>query len=167
MAFLFARKAQWALEKHKRSSWLGRPEVPEFFRRLVREIERPLVAAVRLDGVPIAAAICLVGPRSLEYVITTFDPKYSTYSPGKLLIWFLAEWAIQRRLDFDFCFMVSDYKQEWPVERNEYVTVKVILTLRGRIPELREMIRFARFTLSGMRRRVKAFATRRPAPKLQ
>ena len=132
-----ARRAARAVRDQPpvRSIWLGRPEVPEF-RRLAREApERPLVAAAQLDGRPVAAAVCLVGPRAVEYLVTTFDPSFAAASPGKLLIGFLTRWAIERGLDFDTRRLAAPYKDRWLAEKRPLVTRTVALTLRGRIPD--------------------------------
>lgn len=144
LAFYFSRKAQWLSEKGKRSLYVNKPEVPEFFKRLSRTSDRPLVASLQFDGAPIAAAICLVGPVAVEFYMTTFDTDFRAYSPGKLLIRFLAEWAIERGLDFDFRILKADYKDRWPVLASSYNTRTVMLTMRGRIPDADEINRFAR-----------------------
>ena len=144
MAFYFERKAQWLVEHRKRSPHVHRSDVPEFFKRLARAVDRPLVGYVQLDGAPIAAAICLVGPVAVEFLMTTFDANFRAYSPGKLLIRFLAEWAIERGLDFDFRIMLADYKERWPVTVSAYNTRTVMLTMRGRMPDADEIIGAAR-----------------------
>jgi CelD/BcsL family acetyltransferase involved in cellulose biosynthesis len=153
LSFLFERKAEWLKEKEKSSAWLGRPEVPEFFRRFARTSDRPLVAAVRVDGVPIAAALCLVSPRALEYYMTTFDPAYGAYSPSTLLIGFLAKWAIERRLDFDMMIFAAPYKERWPVERRPHVTRTFNLSMRGLIPHPVEVSDWAKTGLRALRQR--------------
>ncbi|WP_294536518.1 GNAT family N-acetyltransferase [uncultured Rhodoblastus sp.] len=143
MAFFFERKALWLKEKGKRSPWVGHSEAPEFFRRLVRATDSPTVAAVQLDGVPVAVAICLVCPRAVEYALTTFDPKYAAYGPAQLLVRFLAQWALEHGRDFDFGITIADYKEQWPVENRTYVSRNVMLTMRGRIPDADELNRSA------------------------
>ncbi len=168
LAFLFARKAEWLVEKGLRSPWIGRPEVPDFFRSLARSGSGPLVAAVRLDGVPIAASVCLVGPRAVEYLVTTFDPRYRTCSPGKLLLGFLARWAIERGLELDLRIVPAAYKERWPVERRAHVTRTVMLTTLGRVPRPGEVIMAARARLGRLRRSVSGAAARRPsAPRVR
>jgi CelD/BcsL family acetyltransferase involved in cellulose biosynthesis len=152
IAFFFARKALWLKQQGKRSPWVGRSEVPEFFRRLVRSTDNPTVAAVQLDGIPIAVAICLVGPRAVEYALTTFDPKYAAYGPAQLLVRFLSQWALEHGRDFDFGITVADYKEQWPVENRAYVSRNVMLTIRGRILEPSEVKRLARVKLGAAKR---------------
>ncbi|HXZ17879.1 MAG TPA: GNAT family N-acetyltransferase [Roseiarcus sp.] len=155
LAFFFRRKTEWLKEKGKRSNWVARNDVhvPEFFHELVRSTDNPVVAAVRLDGVPIAAALCLVGPRAVEYHATTFDPKYASCGPAQLLVRFLAQWALDRGLDFDFGMTVYDYKRKWTEDTRTYVTRRVMLTARGRIPQPREIERSVRVNLGKVRRR--------------
>jgi CelD/BcsL family acetyltransferase involved in cellulose biosynthesis len=160
LAFFFERKAAWLAEKRKRSLWITKTEVPEFFKRLVRATNRPIVASVQLNGVPIAAAICLVGPVAVEFFMTTFDPSYAAYSPGKLLIRFLVQWAIERDLDFDFRITLADYKKRWPVEARDYNTRTVMLTTRGRIPDPKAIINRIRLLIGATRRWIMSFHRR-------
>ena len=153
-AFFFKRKGEWLKENRRHSPWVGRSNVPEFFRRLVRTSDSPVVAAVRVDGAPIAVAICLVGSGAVEYALTTFDPQYAAYGPAQLLVRFLAQWAIDRRLDFDFGLTVADYKEQWPTEHRRYISRNVMFTLRGQIPESNEVKQMTRSKLGPVRRRV-------------
>ncbi len=155
IAFLFKRKAQWLKEQGQHSPWLDRTEVPEFFRRLVRATDNPVVAAVQVDGAPVAVTVCVAGSRAVEPSIIAFDPEYAAFGPAHLLNRFLAEWAIERRREFDFGLTVTDHKKQWPVEYRSYITRKVMLTMRGRVPEPSEVARLvarlARRKLGGVR----------------
>ncbi len=135
MAFYFARKAQWLAEQGKKSPHVNRSDVPEFFATLAAQKSKgkPLVASVQLDGTPIAASLCFVGRTALEFHMTTFDPAFKACSPGKLLIRFLAQWALDRGLDFDFCLTVADYKERWPITLQSYTTGAILLRRRREI----------------------------------
>jgi CelD/BcsL family acetyltransferase involved in cellulose biosynthesis len=156
--FYFESKRKWLAANGKKSGYLLRAETPAFFSRLVTQVDltaTPVVVAVTLNDEPIAAAICLVGPTSVEYAMTTFDPQYGKLSPGKLLIRFLAEYAISRGKNFDFSVTLADYKARWPVDAFDYHTRAVMLTPKGRIPAPDEIVRMARMGLGSLKRRLR------------
>ena len=73
----------------------------------------PLVCFVKVGGKPIAASFNLVGPKSLEFFITTYDRAFHPYSPGILLLAYVAQWACENGRDFDMRYLHVDYKAHW------------------------------------------------------
>ena len=114
-------------------------EVRDFFIDLAGRIElvsTPLVYFVKLDGTPVAASVNLVGPRSIEYFITTYDESYAACSVGNLIVDSMVRWAHASGRDFDFRPFFSAYKERWTNQKSWYESRFVILTLRGRLAEL-------------------------------
>ncbi len=50
------------------------------------------------DGRPIALAVGLLQPPALIFHATTFDPEFARYSPGKALIYHIAQWMSTNNL---------------------------------------------------------------------
>ncbi|EIM99621.1 protein involved in cellulose biosynthesis (CelD)-like protein [Paraburkholderia hospita] len=136
--WLFANKRQWALERALRTSYLMDDRVRDFFIALAAKTSLetvPLVTFVKVDGVPICASINLVGPRTVEYWIFTYDEAYSRYSVGNLLTEFVARWAHANGRDFDMRPLYNEYKTYWVTRRTHHRTPTVMLTARGRLGE--------------------------------
>lgn len=69
---------------------------------------------------PISAALCFEYNKTLYYYHPGFDPVYSKYSVGNLLIMYLIQDSIQKGIDqFDFLAGTESYKSDWtPLSRN-------------------------------------------------
>jgi len=134
--------------------------VRDFFIDLAGRIDlvaTPLVTFVKVDGVPVAASVNLVGPRTIEYFITTYDEAYATCSVGNLLVDCIVRWAYANGRDFDFRPFFSVYKERWSNRKSRHESHFVMLTLRGRLAELPIAAAQARRVL----RKVRTFATDR------
>jgi CelD/BcsL family acetyltransferase involved in cellulose biosynthesis len=73
----------------------------------------PLVTYIKVDGVPVAAVFNLVGPKVVEFFVTTYDEAFGRYSVGMLLLNFIAKWAHENGRDFDMRQGRTDYKAQW------------------------------------------------------
>src|SRR6202022_1373907 len=96
LTWLFDNKRRWAERRGLKTPYLMDHQVRDFFIALAHRIDlstNPLVAFVKVDGVPVAAAVNLVGSRSVEGFITTYDEAFSTCSVGNLLTEFLVRWS--------------------------------------------------------------------------
>jgi len=125
---------------------------------LARQIDlsaTPLVAFVKVDGIPVAASVNLVGPKSVEGFITTYDEAFSTYSVGSLLVDFLVRWSFASGRDFDFRVLHAEYKARWANNITSYKMRTIIfLSVRGRIEEFYLLAAI----FSGVVRRVRKIA---------
>lgn len=151
--WLFATKRQWALKRGLKTEYLMEDEVRDFFIALARQTDLatvPLVAFVKVDGVPICASINLVGSRTLEYWIFTYDETYNRYSVGNLLTEFVARWAHANGRDFDMRLMYNEYKTYWENRITHHQTRVVVLGLRGRLREISLLL----FQVTRVRRRL-------------
>lgn len=106
------------------------PEARDFFQRLAR-LSDPAgsvrLYALKLDAVPIALALCLVGNgRMIYYVPAYASGEIARLSPGAIMLNALIRRSIEEGLQvFDFANGDEGYKTQW-IDRTEqlYVTVK-------------------------------------------
>ncbi|WP_322031306.1 GNAT family N-acetyltransferase [Paraburkholderia sp. J76] len=139
LRWLFANKRQWALKRGIESPYLMDDRVRDFFIDLAKRTDLttlPLVAYVQVNGQPVAASVNLVGARSVEYLITTYDEAFSVFSVGNLLIEYIAQWAHAHGRDFDFRPLHGDYKVRWADRETRHESRIVVLNARGRLIEL-------------------------------
>ncbi|QGZ66427.1 GNAT family N-acetyltransferase [Paraburkholderia acidisoli] len=140
LTWLFANKREWAQKRAIDTPYLLQDDVRDFFLALAARVDlacTPLVACVKVDGKPVAASINLVGAQQVEYFITTYDEAFSTHSPGNLLVEFVARWAQEHQLDFDFRPLHGDYKARWSNRQTRHETRVIVLGLRGRCVEIK------------------------------
>jgi CelD/BcsL family acetyltransferase involved in cellulose biosynthesis len=139
LTWLFAKKRHWARTRGITTQYLMNDRVRDFFMAYARRIDlstTPLVAFVKVDDVPVAAALNLVGPRSLEYCITTYDEAYADYSVGSLITHCLVHWSHANGRDFDFRYFYADYKAKWANHEKFFQTHLLFLNPRGRLAEI-------------------------------
>lgn len=139
LTWLFANKRRWALARGFATPYLMDDQVRDFFIDLAERIDlvaTPLVSFVKVNGVPVAASVNLVGPRRIEYFITTYDEAYGAYSVGGLLVDSIVRWAHASGRDFDFRPLFADYKARWSNREHWHESHLVMLTVRGRLLEV-------------------------------
>jgi CelD/BcsL family acetyltransferase involved in cellulose biosynthesis len=112
--WLFDTKTQWLTGRGVRSSWLFDPAARAMFTALVGRPASGIRAfALRLNGVIVAASICLESAGRLEGFMIGFDPARRACSPGNLLNEDIVGWCIERGLDYDFRLTRDSYKLRW------------------------------------------------------
>jgi CelD/BcsL family acetyltransferase involved in cellulose biosynthesis len=140
LSWLFANKRSWAATRGlKTHSFLKDKQVKEFFVALAHRTDlstTPLVAFVKVDGVPVAAALNLVGRRTVEYFITTYDEAFRSYGVGIILLDFIVKWSHANGFDFDLRPFHGNYKAEWANHITSYRTRTIFLNWRGRLLEI-------------------------------
>ena len=120
----FATLLDWAL-RHKldwmkrsglANDFLGTPEYRAFLLALWSRQPaggRLAMLALRVDGVPVAVKIgCLDGKR-MEGFITTYDPDWSAFSPGQIILADCLRWCHSKGLNYDFRIGDEAYKRDW------------------------------------------------------
>lgn len=140
LTWLFANKRRWAEARGLEAEYLMDNEVRDFFIELARRTDLstvPLVTFIKMDGVPIAASLNVVGPRTLEYWMFTYDEAYSNYSVGNLLTEFVARWAHANNRDLDLGVFFNEYKTYWVNRETSHQTRIVVVSARGRLLEIR------------------------------
>lgn len=138
LTWLFDNKRRWAERRGLRTPYLMDHQVRDFFIALAQRIDlstNPLVAFVKVDGVPVAASVNLVGSHSVEGFIITYDEAFSTCSVGNLLNEFQIWWAHASGRDFDFRVLYSEHKATWANCLTRYQTRMVFLRSWGRLAE--------------------------------
>ncbi len=139
LTWLFANKRQWAISRGVDTPYLMDDQVRDFFIALAQRTDlatTPLVAFVKMDGVPVAASVNLVGSKTMEYFITTYDETFGTYSVGSLLIDLVVRWSHAHGRDFDFRPLRADYKARWSNRETWHEKRLIMLGIRGRLVEL-------------------------------
>ncbi|EEA01975.1 Protein involved in cellulose biosynthesis (CelD)-like protein [Burkholderia sp. H160] len=139
LTWLFANKRNWALARGLHTAYLMDDQLRDFFIDVAGRIDlvaTPLVFFVKLNGSPVAAALTIVGPRTIEYYITTYDEAYAGFSVGNLLVDRIVRWAHATGRDFDFRPYFSAYKERWSNRETWHEHHFVMLTLRGRLAEV-------------------------------
>jgi CelD/BcsL family acetyltransferase involved in cellulose biosynthesis len=139
LTWLFANKRRWAQARGLNPKYLMDDQVRDFFTALARHIDMstiPLVAFVKVNDVPVAASVNLVGSRSVEGFITTYDEAFGRYSVGNLLVEFVVTWSHANGRDFDFRPLFADNKARWANRETRHKTLFVFLSVRGRLMEI-------------------------------
>jgi CelD/BcsL family acetyltransferase involved in cellulose biosynthesis len=152
LTWLFDNKRRWARSRGLYAPYLRDNEVRDFFIALAYRTDlttTPLVSFVKVDGIPVAASVNLVGPHSLEGFISTYDEAFSACSVGNLHAEFLAKWCHANGRDLDLRPFFADYKTGWANRQTWHETLVIFLAARGRLAELSLLsAQLARFTRS-------------------
>jgi CelD/BcsL family acetyltransferase involved in cellulose biosynthesis len=139
LTWLFANKRKWAVSRGVNTPYLMDDRVRDFFIALAQRLDlqaTPLVAFVKVEGVPVAASVNLVGSKSVEYFITTYEEAFGTYSVGALLVDFMVKWSHAHGRDFDFRPLHGDYKARWANCQTWHEKRLILLGARGRLVDL-------------------------------
>ncbi len=102
-------------------AWRGerygaRPDVDDFYRRLVSAGDPARVMWLALDGEPISAGFGLVEPTAFRLLAMGHEERYKNWSPGLLVIEDAIAWAIDLGLaEFDFTIGSEAYKFDFGV----------------------------------------------------
>jgi CelD/BcsL family acetyltransferase involved in cellulose biosynthesis len=148
LTWLFDNKRRWAERRGLKTPYLMDHQVRDFFIALAHRIDlssNPLVAFVKVDGVPVAASVNLVGSRSVEGFIITYDEAFSPCSVGNLLNEFQISWSHASGRNFDFRPLYAEHKAAWANCRTRHETRLIMLRLWGRLAE------FSQITAQGLR----------------
>jgi len=86
---------------------------------------RVIMFALKLDDQIIATELCRADDIRLEAVTTVYDPAYSRYAPGKILIQTCLKWAFEHGLEFDFGNGNQPYKRRWTNRERLAITYEV------------------------------------------
>ncbi len=119
-------KQAWMKRSGLANDFLGTPEYRAFL--LALWAGQPAggrlgMLALRVDGVPVAVKIgCLDGKR-MEGFITTYDPAWSAFSPGQIILADCLRWCRDNGLNYDFRIGDEAYKQDWST------TIRVMNTM--------------------------------------
>lgn len=137
--WLFAQKRSWIVDRGIRHSWMLEEEGPAFFTRLAsrppRADGKPHEAeayALTLDDQIVAACICFHSGDRVEFYTTAYDPAFSNWSPGGLMIQDCVVMSIAAGVDFDFRITQQSYKQRWIDRSDRYDSFMIACSPRGK-----------------------------------
>ncbi len=111
-----AAKIAWLDRKRQTNNFLPRPEFRDFLHAVAAvapHTGRLIAFALRVDGQTIAAQIATIDDFRCEMFITVYDPAFSAYSPGQLLLADSMKWCQAQCLTYDFRIGAEAYKYAW------------------------------------------------------
>lgn len=149
--WIISQKRQWVIENGKNVAgpngrWLMSDESLRFFVDAANnkhDTGAVGIFAIKSQDQIIAAAICLIDKELVEYYITTYDPKWSVYSPGKVLVLKIAGWAFDSGRNFDFRMTAAAYKDSWANAERTVVSAMIAATPMGLPPVWKTKMRKA------------------------
>ena len=69
------------------------------------------------DNQIIAVSLCFLSTKVLYFAITSFDPDFSKFSLGHILIGKIMEWCLENKIEyFDYSKGDNDYKNRWATD---------------------------------------------------
>lgn len=130
--WMFESKCRWLASRGKKiPGWLNQPEPRRFVKAALLDPRSKLVGhTISLDGRYIAGAICLSGDVH-EYMITTYDPTFASFSPGHVLTGHCVAQAIAAGCDFDFRITHEAYKLRWIDDFDRRYSLTIASTVRA------------------------------------
>ncbi|MCC8392601.1 GNAT family N-acetyltransferase [Paraburkholderia sp. MMS20-SJTR3] len=146
LGWIIEQKRAWAAARSIENEYLEDDRIVAFFSRLAQRLDlskTPLVAFLKVDGLPVAASLNMVGGQTLEGGVTTYDPAFGEYSVGSLHLYDLLKWAHARGLDFDLRPVHVDYKERWATHRSWHETRELLITARGRLVDVAHLHNYA------------------------
>jgi CelD/BcsL family acetyltransferase involved in cellulose biosynthesis len=114
--WMLARKREWAERVEKDGPWLYSQGYRDFLVNLVDGTHTQpmgILFVMTLDGTPVAANIMGLGHTCVNGLIAGFDPKFSKFAPGSIMIERCVRWAWENRMDLDLGVGTEDFKAYW------------------------------------------------------
>ena len=156
--WLFVYKDEWLIRTKRNSAWRDAARYQKFLSKVVAEKSETgniVLFVLKLDGQIISALLVLISKRTAEAVSVAFDPSFSRYSPGQLLIEDVLKWTFSRRLKFDFQTGNEVYKSYWSNHESAVVSYRFINSAWGAIFPLalrcHSALRSLRHSITGFR----------------
>jgi CelD/BcsL family acetyltransferase involved in cellulose biosynthesis len=137
--WIFARKREWLVRRHKTAPWISEGSGEVFFHELLDRMPapaqvRPLVVGVTVDDELVSASVCYRSARTVEGFVMAFDESRAALGAGNVLIEECVRLAFDLGLDFDFRIDAFDYKMRWSDRETTRHTRFVPCTVRGLVP---------------------------------
>ena len=114
--WMFTGKREWAERVKKKGPWLYSQDYRDFLVNLLdgtRTQPMGILFVMTLDGTPVAANLIGLGHTCVNGLIAGFDPKFSKFAPGLIMMERCIKWAWENRMDFDFGVGAEDFKAYW------------------------------------------------------
>jgi CelD/BcsL family acetyltransferase involved in cellulose biosynthesis len=132
---MFRRKTDWFARTNQNSIWRDTNLYKNFIIAVAgtQMISQIRIFVLRLNNEIISAVLCRISKLRVENVIAVFDPRYSRYGPGQLILEDILKWTFERRLDCDFRLGNQPYKQCWTNSTSEVITYQyqIVNSLRS------------------------------------
>jgi CelD/BcsL family acetyltransferase involved in cellulose biosynthesis len=165
--WMLDQKKHWLVRSNLNSDWIDRPDSRDFLVALAAREDATgsvVLFALKLNGVPIAAAVVSIGGSRVEGYVTVYDLEWSAYSPGGILTEHIVQWAFEQGCDFDFRIGDQPYKFKWATRSCDTVIWQVTTSKRGMVQvraallldRIRQKLALGRFLPSGWRERREA-----------
>lgn len=155
--WLVEQKRSWLKARGATTEFLTDDRLITFFSELAQRLDltkTPLTAFLKVDGVPVAGLLGMVGTWTLEGMITAYDPAFSDCSVGSLQLYDVLCWAHARGLDFDFRPVHVDYKARWATRHTWHETRLIVLSASGWLIEFAHLGEYGLRGLQKLGRRV-------------
>lgn len=114
--WLLSTKRQWAQRTKVQAPHLYANAYRAFLQQ-IPEYRSPSgqarIFVLHLDDKIVAASWDTVTRSSFESFISTYDPEFRKYAPGRILLHYILRWAFQKRVGYDFRIGDEDYKFVW------------------------------------------------------
>lgn len=130
----FDAKADWLAERSISDSWL----LDDFGRQLFTTLASTpgrrsclRLVALQVDGRFVAASVGLRSRDRMEGLVTSYDPEFSAYRPGLVLVQAVVRDAYENGLDFDFRLSPSGYKMRWADRVEEYASFDIACSAKA------------------------------------
>lgn len=146
--WVIEEKRRWVDRMDKVCPWMSKGEARAFFLAASMkrgELGRVGLFRLTLDGKPIAAFLTMIDRTRVELLTTSFDPEYSRYSPGMLIIEDTVRWCFERGLDFDMRILHMDYKERWSNAQTVRIQYRMPLTMKGALVLLPDYLSYSFF----------------------
>lgn len=143
--WVLSEKRKWVQRQQKKCPWIAQSETRAFFlaaAMLRSDLGRFGLFRLTLDGKPVAAFLATIDRTRIEMLVTSFDPDYSRFSPGMLLIEDVVRWSYNHGLSFDMRPLWLEYKERWANATAPVISYRVPLTWKGAVHLLPAYIEF-------------------------
>lgn len=175
--WMLDHKKRWLARSNLTNDWIARPDYRDFLVKLATREDATggaMLFALKLSGVPIAAALVGVDRSRVEGYVIAYDLEWNFSSPGQIFTKRLLQWAFERGLDFDFRIGDDPYKRRWANRSCDTVSWHIATNRRGIptvaglraaliISRIRQRLGLGRYLPPKWRSRLKVPATRRTA----
>ncbi|RAP31790.1 hypothetical protein DID76_02355 [Candidatus Marinamargulisbacteria bacterium SCGC AG-414-C22] len=117
------RKKRWGHNK----SYSCSSNTEDFVKSLINKTsDNILFSGLYLNDTPIALSLSFLKGNTIYYYIPVVNPSFLKFSPGRLLLIDTIKWAISKKYTtFDFLYGEEPYKFEWPVNKNELISITI------------------------------------------
>lgn len=114
--WMLVRKREWAERVAKHGPWLDSAGYRDFLIKLLdgtRDKPLAILMVMTLDGAPVVVSMIGYGSTCASGLIAGFDPRFSKFSPGAILMERCVKWSWESGFDLDFGVGKEDFKAFW------------------------------------------------------